>query len=177
MTIAGNIKRLRKEKKMTQKQLAEKCGMYESQIRKYELGTAHPKLDTIRKISKALDVYMNEIIEDWSQYSKEDHSEDLQRNREFYITISEQEHITKYRSLDDPGRTHVDAVLDWEAKRSTQAKDAQDRIAELERQATILPLREAPAEYLGNAAHARTDIETTDEMREHDDAIMDGEDF
>lgn len=38
------------KKKMTQRQLGEKCGMYESQIRKYELGAANPKIDTIKKL-------------------------------------------------------------------------------------------------------------------------------
>lgn len=47
---------------MTQKQLGEKCGMYESQIRKYELGTANPKLGTIIKIADALGVDVAEIL-------------------------------------------------------------------------------------------------------------------
>lgn len=64
MTIGENIKKFRKERKMTQKQLGEKCSMYESQIRKYELGTANPKIDTIREIAKDFGVCLNEIIED-----------------------------------------------------------------------------------------------------------------
>lgn len=63
MTVGENIKRIRKEKGLTQKQLAEKCGMYESQVRRYELGKANPKLETIRKIAKALDVDVWELIE------------------------------------------------------------------------------------------------------------------
>lgn len=64
MAIADNIKKFRKEKKMTQKQLGEKCGMYESQIRKYELGTANPKLDTIKKIADVLNVSMDRLTGD-----------------------------------------------------------------------------------------------------------------
>lgn len=54
MTIGENIRRIRKEKGYTQKQLAEKCGMYESQIRKYELNKANPKIETIERIANAL---------------------------------------------------------------------------------------------------------------------------
>lgn len=62
MPIAENIRKFRKERNMTQKQLGEKCGMYESQIRKYELGTTNPKLGTIIKIADALGVDAAEIL-------------------------------------------------------------------------------------------------------------------
>lgn len=62
MTIGENIRRLRNKKEYTQKQLAEKCEMYESQIRKYELGKANPKLSTIQKIAAALEVSLSELI-------------------------------------------------------------------------------------------------------------------
>lgn len=48
------IKAMRKEKGLTQKQLGEKCGMKESQIRKYELGNGNPKLETLERIADAL---------------------------------------------------------------------------------------------------------------------------
>ncbi len=80
MAIGENIRRLRKEKGYTQKQLAEKCDMYESQIRKYELSNANPKLDTIRKISAALGVYISDLVDDWSKISKDEISEDLEND-------------------------------------------------------------------------------------------------
>lgn len=49
MTVAENIKRIRKEKGLTQKQLGKKCGMAESTLRQYELGYRHPKIETIQK--------------------------------------------------------------------------------------------------------------------------------
>lgn len=64
MTVAENIKKFRKERKMTQKQLGEKCGMYESQIRKYELGTANPKIETIKKIADVLNVSIDRLTGD-----------------------------------------------------------------------------------------------------------------
>ena len=50
------IKKIRLEKGMTQKELGEKCGLADSAIRRYELGGANPKLETLKKIADALDV-------------------------------------------------------------------------------------------------------------------------
>lgn len=65
MTVGENIKRLRKKNGLTQKKLGELCNpsVSESTIRKYELGLLNPKLETIRKIAKALNVDVWEIIE------------------------------------------------------------------------------------------------------------------
>lgn len=55
-TTGEKIKELRLENHLTQKQLGEKCGMYESQIRKYETGSVNPKFETLQKIATALHV-------------------------------------------------------------------------------------------------------------------------
>lgn len=60
-TIAENIKRIRKEKNLTQKQLGDRCGMADSAIRRYESGRARPKIDTVQKIAYALEVPLDEI--------------------------------------------------------------------------------------------------------------------
>ena len=56
MTIGELIRHTRKEKGMTQKQVAEICGMADSAIRKYESGSQTPKLRTIQRIAAALGV-------------------------------------------------------------------------------------------------------------------------
>ncbi len=63
MTVAENIKRIRKEKGLTQKQLGERCGMSESTLRQYEIGYRNPKLETIQKIAAALHVSPSELDE------------------------------------------------------------------------------------------------------------------
>lgn len=60
------IKRIRLEKGLTQKQLAERCNMYESQIRKYETGKANPKNATLEKIAAALSVPVTSLYSDTS---------------------------------------------------------------------------------------------------------------
>lgn len=69
MNIGENIKRIRKQKGLTQKKLSELCGINEAQIRRYELGkkNANPKIETIKKIADALNVDMDEIIKSDTQ--------------------------------------------------------------------------------------------------------------
>ncbi|WP_109770529.1 helix-turn-helix domain-containing protein [[Clostridium] innocuum] len=44
----------------------------ESNIRQYELGFRNPKIVNIRKISKALGVYISDLIDEWSEYSNDE---------------------------------------------------------------------------------------------------------
>ncbi len=59
--IGEKIKKYRKEKGLTQKKLGELCGINEANIRKYELGKANPKIETIEKIAKALETTADEL--------------------------------------------------------------------------------------------------------------------
>ena len=63
MTIGENIKRIRKEKGLTQKQLGSLCQMADSAIRRYELGKARPKLETIHKIATGLGVPVRMLVD------------------------------------------------------------------------------------------------------------------
>ena len=54
--IGDRIRYYRLKREMTQKQLAEKCGLNESTIRNYELGNRTPKLEIIEDIANALEV-------------------------------------------------------------------------------------------------------------------------
>lgn len=61
MSIGQNIKRIRTEKGLTQRQLAEKTGLKDSAIRRYESEKVIPKMPNLRKISDALGVSIVEI--------------------------------------------------------------------------------------------------------------------
>lgn len=56
MNIGERIRKARTERGMTQKELADKCGMFDSAIRRYELGTQKPKRETIERIATALEI-------------------------------------------------------------------------------------------------------------------------
>ncbi|MFS0819018.1 helix-turn-helix transcriptional regulator [Lysinibacillus sp. 1P01SD] len=60
--IGKKIKDIRKERKITQKQLAEKLGNAESTIRMWELGKNHPSPDSLKKISEILDYDYAELM-------------------------------------------------------------------------------------------------------------------
>ena len=64
MNLGENIKKYRKQKGLTQKELASKVGVAASTITKYEKGDLEPSLDTIKKIANVLDVPMAYIIGD-----------------------------------------------------------------------------------------------------------------
>lgn len=64
MNLGENIKKYRKQKGLTQKELASKVGVTASTITKYEKGDLQPNLDTIKEIAKALDISYVEIIDD-----------------------------------------------------------------------------------------------------------------
>lgn len=52
--IGKRIREMRLRKGMTQKEVAGRCGMADSAIRKYESGRITPKTETIKKIASAL---------------------------------------------------------------------------------------------------------------------------
>ncbi len=56
MTLGENIRRIRKERHMTLKQLEQTVGISESYMHAYEVGDRHPKVDKIEAIAIALGV-------------------------------------------------------------------------------------------------------------------------
>ena len=63
MSIGENIRYLRKQAKLTQKQLAQIVGVNEVTIRSYERGKYEPKTDVLYRLVKALDCNINEILD------------------------------------------------------------------------------------------------------------------
>lgn len=61
--IGENIKKIRKEKGYSQKQLAEKLGTTPQNLAQYENGKRLPKLETLEKIANALDCEVSDIDE------------------------------------------------------------------------------------------------------------------
>lgn len=56
------LKNLRKSRKLTQKQLAEKLNVTEGTISKYEKGTVYPPFDSIRSLSAILNVPVDTLL-------------------------------------------------------------------------------------------------------------------
>ncbi len=59
--LSERLRDIRKEKKLTQQELAEKAGLHLTYVGHLELGKYHPTVFVMWKISKALGVSMNEL--------------------------------------------------------------------------------------------------------------------
>lgn len=148
MAIKDRIKEARLNKKYTQEQLAIQIGVAKSTVTGYEKGNSEPSIETIGKIMTVLGVDANFLWQDETDFP-------------IKVSYDEMKHIEKYRDLDSHGKEMVDFTLQKEWERSTALKSK---------------VTEFPGEHL-NAAHERTDIETTEEMKQHDDDIMNSDDF
>ena len=62
MTVGEKIRECRKDKKLSQKQLGERCGIAEPTIRRYELGKLNPKAETLERIANALEVPVSDLL-------------------------------------------------------------------------------------------------------------------
>ena len=80
--IGENIKRIRKEKGYSQKQLAEKLGTTPQNLAQYENGKRIPKIETLDKIASALDVFIADINEDITWNERKNTSEVKRINKE-----------------------------------------------------------------------------------------------
>lgn len=67
MTSGTRIREARKNRGLTQDQLAKKCGLATITIRQYENGKRSPKFEQIRKIARVLGVSIFELLDDESQ--------------------------------------------------------------------------------------------------------------
>lgn len=56
MSIGEQIKAMRQIRGLTQKELAEKCSMADSAVRKYESGKIVPKIEMLKRIADALEM-------------------------------------------------------------------------------------------------------------------------
>lgn len=71
MNTGELIRFYRKKNKLTQSELAEKCGTSSAMIRQYELGKRKPKIETLDKLAFALNTNISDLstfsIEEWKK--------------------------------------------------------------------------------------------------------------
>lgn len=120
MPTGTKIKEIRKQKGLTQKQLGDLCGMADSAIRRYENGNANPKIETLKKISSALEVPLSALLS-FEEYMKiwKDEKEieritsptllETLHPGDIFSTedITEHKLISDYRQLNDNGKTEA----------------------------------------------------------------------
>ena len=62
--MVSNLKAIRKQKHMTQGQLAEATRLHRVTIAKYEAGHVSPTLESAQKLAKALGVAIEELLQE-----------------------------------------------------------------------------------------------------------------
>ncbi|GEM_PF-2462699 len=70
MTSQEKLKSLRKERKLTTYELGQLCGMPQSTVSKLENGKRRLDLKALTKLAKALNVNVNELLEDEKEVEK-----------------------------------------------------------------------------------------------------------
>lgn len=111
MSLAQNLKLARTRKGLKQEELAKLVGKSKNVISNWERGDNKPDADTLFDLCDILDVDANYLL-GWED------------NQNLSLSIQEQEHIKKYRSLDSLDKKAVDGLLDTLSnRRSEQSKE------------------------------------------------------
>ena len=64
MKFGDNLKKIRKSKKMSQEQLAEKVNVSRQSVSKWETGEAYPEMNNILELCKIFDCKINDLVHD-----------------------------------------------------------------------------------------------------------------
>ena len=161
MGLKENIKSKRIERKMTLEDLANSVGVSRQTIQRYESGViGNIPSDKIELIARALDTSPAYLM-GWEQidtnFSGKEAPKEIYDKFKNNVSKFHGEHkelLNIYEKLSSPNQKRV----------FTYSKN-------------LLMNQQMEEELAVQAAHERTDIEVTDEMRQHDDDIMDDENF
>lgn len=130
MNFGESIKKIRKEKGLTQKQLGEKLGISQAAIGQFESNKANPQMETIRKIADALEVELWEIVE----LDQMDLETRIQQIKKMVAQLTP-EALEKFEELfiEDLNRNQesVKKEQDEAAKKAHAEVDAQEKVHEL----------------------------------------------
>lgn len=127
MSLAQNLKLARIKKGYKQEELAKLVGKSKNVISNWERGDNKPDADTLFDLCDILGVDANYLL-GW------------ENNQNLSLSIKEQEHIKKFRSLDSYGKKQVNAVLNNEYTR------VQEQSMQIEEESA--PYTYAKTEYL-----------------------------
>ncbi len=96
MTVNQRIRVLRKEKNMTISTLAEKVGIYQSLLTRYETGAiSYVPVELINKLADALGCKASDLVEGDERYSQKKRKHPVNQQ----ITSEELELLSNYRKL------------------------------------------------------------------------------
>lgn len=158
-TVLRKIKNLKYDYNYSSDSFTQMLDIAEISYNEWITGDSQTYMFYLSEIANIFDVSVNYLIGKTKLFRSFDDGESMEISiDEKKISPLELERIKKYRSLDEHGKEMVDFTLEKEWERSTAVEK-------------ITSFPEI------NAANARTDIETTEAMNQHDDDIMDDENF
>lgn len=159
MTVGERIKEIRNKIGMSQVDFADKINVSKQTLYKYEnniiTNIPSDKIEAAAQLGNVTPSYLM----GWEPVTDEDIG-NIFSNANLFETIenisslspSEKNHFIKYLRLFEMNRKKADNYIDQ-----------------------LLSLQNMETDLEVQAAHERTDVEVTDEMRKHDDDLMDGE--
>ena len=109
MTFGEKLKKVREKKGISQRVLGERMNVTQQTIAQYEKALNTPKLVTIRKLAKALEVPLSELIEDWEQFSAEELRKDFFDPviKEADMILEQCDVLKKVRTVFDEDAEHI----------------------------------------------------------------------
>lgn len=156
--FAQTLKDLRLKAGYTQKQVYEMLNIPQSTFSSWEIGKAEPSASMTLKLCELY--HVDNILEAFG-YNGYNSDGNLQLN------MKEIELVEKYRALNENGKDMLNTILRKNYFVDTQSDNS----------ARLRLLPDTDDHLTVQAAHDRTDIEVTDEMRKHDSNIMSDDSF
>lgn len=161
--FGSNLRNARKAKGYTLQELSDLynevygAGMNKGTLSRYENNKQEPMISVVANLATLLDTPIDSLIERENKpFEKRPIFSDF---NDFECKL-----ILEYRKLDDIDKTIIHRILHLDNAKQSKSSPAS--------------LRLIAKPYLEPvAARERTDIEVTDEMRKHDDNIMDDPNF
>ena len=114
MHFPKRLAAIRKERNLTQQQMAQTIGIHVSQYKRYEAGASQPTLEVFRKITLALNVSADELLFESNERGPGDH-ENLRLQFEAVAQLDSKEQAVVMELIDG-------MLLKHDAKRWLQAR-------------------------------------------------------
>ena len=128
MTLAESLKRIRKQYKLTQEDVAKLVGVSRSGYTYYETGTTVPSLEVLKKLSAIYRVSIDEIVcNDVISVVGADFSAAAEGKADplMFMAKDEKSFIMMYRLLDNQGKEKLkeamEEILEIKADKTTNA--------------------------------------------------------
>lgn len=77
MTFGENLKAIREQKGLSQRELGERLGVRQQTVAQYENAKDQPKMKTVRRLATALDIPIYKLVSNWQEFSSDEFREDL----------------------------------------------------------------------------------------------------